>query len=122
MKTPTSNPIKTVLTITLGFLVFYIISKQNWALLTSLLVGLSGLISTFLATKIEWLWFKLSWLLSKIVPNILLGIIFYLFLFPVALLSRAFGKKDPLCLKNNYNSLFKDVNKSFHQESFENPW
>ena len=122
MKTPSSNPIKTVLTITLGFMVFYLISKQNWVLLIALLVGLSGLISPFLAKKIEWIWFKLAWLLSKIVPNILLGIIFYLLLFPVALLSRLFGKKDPLCLKNNYNSLFKDVNKSFQQDSFENPW
>jgi hypothetical protein len=122
MKPLKSNPAKTVLTITLGFLVIFLVTKQNWALLTSLLVGFSGLISTYLASKIEFLWFKLAWLLSKIVPNILLGLVFYLFLFPMALLSRLFGQKDPMHLKNKYPSLFKDVNKTFSPETFDNPW
>jgi len=122
MKTLKSNPVKTVLTITLGFLVIFIFTKQNWALIISLGIGLTGLISNYLASKIEFVWFKLTWLLSKIVPNLILGLIFYLFLFPMALLARVFGQKDPMRLKNKYTSLFKDVDKSFSRESFENPW
>ena len=65
---------------------------------------------------------KLSWLLSLIVPNIILSIIFFLFLFPIALLSRMTKKEDQLRLKNIYQSTFKEVNKTFDKKSFENPW
>jgi len=94
-----SNPIKTMLTISVGFLVVFIITKLNWALLVALVVGLIGLFSTFLSKQIEFLWLKLAWFLGLIVPNILLSAIFYLFLFPIAVLSKIFGKNDSFTLK-----------------------
>jgi len=65
---------------------------------------------------------KLAWVLSLIIPNILLSSIFFLFLFPIALLSRLFGKKDPLMLKNPEKSVFRNQEKKFDKSSFENPW
>lgn len=82
-------------------------------------VGLIGVFSRFLSEQIDWVWTKLAWILSLIVPNIILTIIFYLFLFPIALLSRVFGKKDPLMLKNQPTSVFRDVEKEFDKVSFE---
>lgn len=65
---------------------------------------------------------KLAGFLSLIIPNILLGIIFFLLLFPIALLSRLFGKNDSLNLKNKSGSTFKNVNKEFDKISFEKTW
>ncbi len=90
--------------------------------MTSFIVGALGLVSGYLAKKIDFLWMKLAWLLSLIVPNILLSVIFYLFLTPIAFLSRAFGDKNPLSLKNTKDSLFKESNKEFDKASFEKPW
>ena len=78
-----SNPVKTMLTISTGFLVVFIITKLNWVLLISLFIGLVGMFSTYLSEQIEFLWNKLAWLLGLIVPNILLSVIFYLFLFQI---------------------------------------
>jgi cytochrome c oxidase subunit IV len=117
-----TNPTKTILTITIGFLIVYIITDLNWALLVALFVGLAGLLSSFIAQKIDFLWMKLAWVLSLIVPNILLSLIFFAFLFPIALLSKLFGKKDPLILKNTRDSLFITSNKTFDKSSFEKPW
>jgi len=117
-----SNPTKTVLTITVGFLVVYLATEWKWALLTSLIVGLVGITSTYISKQIDFLWMKLTWILSLIVPNILLSIIYYLFLFPIAFFSRIFGEKNPLNLKNTKDSLFKSTNKQFDKTSFENPW
>lgn len=117
-----SNPAKTVLTISVGFLLIYIATRMKWALTTAFLVGLAGIASNYLAEKIEWVWMKLTLVLSKIVPNILLGAIFYLFLFPIALISRLFGKKDPLMLKNSGPTVFREHNKQYTPASFENPW
>lgn len=119
---PPSNPAKTVLTICLGFMVVYLATKMKWALTTALLVGLAGLFSDFLAKKIEWVWMKLTELLALIVPNILLGAVFYLFLFPVALLARLFGKKDPMMLKNTSATTWVVKEKAFDKPSFEKPW
>ena len=117
-----SDPKTTLLVITLGFVVVYLITRMNWALIVALVVGFAGLFSDFLAEKIDWLWMKLTWVLSMIVPNILLSLVFFLILTPVAIFSRILGKKDPLSLKNTAPSLFKDYNKVFDKPSFEKPW
>ncbi len=122
MKKIKTNPAKTILTITVGFLLIYLITKWKWSIAVSLGIGIIGILSNYLSQKIEFLWMKLSWLLGLIIPNIVLGIIFYLFLFPLALLSRAFGRKDPLYLKNKSESVFKTIHKDFEKSHFEKSW
>lgn len=117
-----ANPAKTVLIITLGFGVLFLVTKHNWMLYVGLGVGLLGAISAFLAEKIDWIWTKIGWILSKIIPNIFMTIIFYLVLTPTAVLSKLLGKKDPMDLKNNASSLFKTKSTAFTKESFEKPW
>lgn len=117
-----SNPSKTLLVITIGFAVVYLFSKVDYFLYISIGVGLAGIISDFIARKIEWVWFQIAQLLSKIVPNIILSAVFFLFLSPIAWLSRIFGEKNPLHLKNTDNSLFKERNKTFEPADFEKPW
>lgn len=123
---------RTILTIVIGFLGLYFIAKlnrvswitsgENWWLWIALGVGGPSVLSSFLAEKIANLWMQLGYVLGLIVPKIVLSVIFFLILFPVALLSRLFSKKDSLQLKNNQDSVFKDVNKTFEKVSFEKPW
>lgn len=122
MKKNNTTPIQTVLTITVGFLVLFMITKNEWLLYVSLVIGILGVFFNFMAKKIHVVWMKLAWILSLIVPNILLSIVFYFFLFPIATLSKIFGKKDPMDLKNTQSSLFKIVNKEFDKTSFEKVW
>ncbi len=117
-----SNPTKTVLTITVGFLVVYLITKWQWSLTVASVVGLAGLFSDYLASKIEWVWMKITYVLSLIVPNILLSILFYLILFPIALLAKLFSKKNFLQLKNIENTTWFTERKVFDSKSMENPW
>lgn len=110
-----------ILVISMGFLVIYLKFHWQWSVLVSLIVGLIGIFSTYLSKQIEWLWAKLSQVLSYIVPNILLSLVFFIFLLPIALLSRLF-KKDPLMLSNSYKSYFVDVNKTMDKKAFEKIW
>ena len=121
MKT-TTNTTKTLLTICMGFLVVYLIGKWNWALMVSMGVGLIGIFSTFLSQKIEWFWIQLTKLLSMIVPNIILTAVFYLILFPVAILSRIFGKKDILQIKKGKQTYYLTINKKFGKDDFIYIW
>lgn len=117
-----SEPIKTVLVISIGFLLIFIITSWEWSLASAFIIGLAGILSDFLAIKIDFLWLKLTYILSLIIPNILLGAVFYLFLFPIALISRLFGKRDPLILKNKSGSIYKEISLEFEKKHFKNPW
>jgi hypothetical protein len=117
-----TDPTKTVLVITVGMLVVHFVTGLQWPLIVSAIVGLAGLISSYLAEKINYLWMKLAWVLSLIVPNIILSLVFYLFLTPLALLSRLFGEKNQLGLNNSADTLFKDYKKKVDKPSFEKPW
>lgn len=121
-KKKASNPAKTVLTIVVGFILVYLITKMKWSLSVAFFIGLAGVLSDFLAKQIDFVWMKLTLVLSYIVPNIVLTIVFYVFLFPIALLTRLFGKKDPMHLKNTASTLFKHNEKVFDKAYFEKHW
>ena len=112
----------TILVIVVGFIIIYAYSKNFNFLKVSIIIGLLGVISDKASLFIDKIWFKISHILSLIIPNILLGLIFYLILFPIALLSRLFGNKDPLSLKNNQKTLFINKNIIFKAKSFEQSW
>lgn len=111
----------TILVITIGFLAIHLVFSCYWAAIVSLIVGIIGIVSSYLSAKIDWAWMKLSKLLSYIIPNIILSIVFFLFLFPISLLSKLFNK-DLLMLSNKYDSYFIDVNKELDKKSFEKMW
>ena len=111
----------TMLIISMGFLVLYLVKEWHWAVIVSLSAGIIGIVSPFLSRKIEWAWMKLGKLLGYIVPNILMSIVFYLILFPVALLSRL-SRKDPLMLSKDHDTYFVDVGKETAREDFEKIW
>jgi hypothetical protein len=119
MKTDSSK--STILVISMGFLVLYLGLAIKWMLILSLIIGIIGISSTYLSHKIEWAWMKLSKVLGFIVPNIIISLLFFLILFPIALLSKL-SRKDPLMLSSKYNSYFININKELDKKSFEKIW
>ena len=116
-----TNPKETILVISTALLILYIIFENDWYLYTSLTISVLGILFSFFAEKVNFVWMKITYVLSLIFPKIILGSIFYLFLFPIASLSKLF-KRDSLNLKNNNDSVYKSVNKEFEKKSFENTW
>jgi hypothetical protein len=116
-----SHPSNTILVINTGLILLYFFLKLDFILSVILILSLIGVFSNYLSLKIEYLWFNLAYMLSLVIPNIILTFIFYFFLFPIALLSKI-KLKDPLNLRNHSNTMFKEVNKSFNKESFKNTW
>ncbi len=122
MQNSESKPLQSVLIISLGFAIIYLSSGTIWFLYLAFAIGFLGAISTFLAQKIDFLWGKLGLVLSKIIPPFLLMLIFFLLLYPIALLSRLFGQQDPLNLKKPVGSLLKVRKQAFTEASFEKTW
>jgi len=117
-----NNHYKTILVITLGFLLLYFIFKWEWTLIAAFAAGIFGVISEKTGKMVQFIWDKLTTLLGFIVPTLLMTLIFYLVLFPVAIISRLFGQKDPLKLKNRYESLFTEYSRKIDKTFFTKPW
>lgn len=113
---------KTILVIVTGLLVL------AWIFDLPLLVKIStgiGVVSIFIpvaAKWIEWLWLKLALGLGWVNSRILLSIIYFVFLMPIAWIARLFTK-DPLMLKaKNAPSLYVTRNHLYKKDDLENIW
>lgn len=121
-KSRNSQAQRTVLTIVVGFLVVFWLTKAQWAFFVAIGVGAAGVLSGQLAVWIDFVWMKLAEVLGLIMPNILLTLVYYTFFVPLALLSRVTGKKDPLRLKPSAETLWKDSEAQIDRAYFEKTW
>jgi hypothetical protein len=119
MKKDTSKT--TVLIISMGFLTIGILFSLEWALFESLAIGILGIISNTLSKKIDRIWMGFASLLNYIISPVVLGIVFYIILCPIALVSRFFVKNSSIVLEDQ-NTFFITINKEFTEKSFEKPW
>ena len=96
------------------FIVFLLISiyplinqgeLRIWSLLISLLFLILGIINSKVLSPLNKVWFKFGIFLGKIISPIIMGIIFFFVVTPIAFLMRIL-KKDLLNLKYNKNSSY----------------
>ena len=76
-----------------------------WSLIIAIIFLVLGLINSKILTPLNKLWFKFGILLGRIVSPIIMGIIFFLVVTPIALIMRIIGK-DLLNLKFNKNKSY----------------
>ncbi|MFA7471277.1 MAG: SxtJ family membrane protein [Spirosomataceae bacterium] len=114
---------KALLVIVTGMLVFYFIFKKEWLLYIGLFVGLAGVFVPFLGDLIVKGWYKLAELLGYINSRILLTVIFFLILFPVAVLARLGRGKNMLGLRKDPNqTAFTERNHRYVAKDLKNVW
>ena len=71
-----------------------------WSLIIAIIFLVLGLINSKILTPLNKLWFKFGILLGRIVSPVIMGLIFFLVVTPIALIMRIIGK-DLLNLKFN---------------------
>ncbi len=119
----TEDKSKAQLVIVTGMLVLYFIFKKDWLLYTGLFVGLAGVFVPFIGDLIVKGWYKLAELLGYINSRILLSLIFFVVLFPVAVLARIGRGKNLLGLKKeNGQSAFTERNHRYEAKDLKNVW
>ncbi len=118
----TQNPYKVILTIVIGLLFIYLLNERTEFLYSSFILGAVSLFSSHTAAMMVKAWMKLAHIMSFVFPPILLGLIYLVFLTPIALLSRWWRKDSTLALKNTSLTQFKEVNNVFDPKTFEKMW
>ncbi len=76
-----------------------------WSLALSLIFFCLGMLNSKLLTPLNLAWFKLGLLLGKVISPIIMGIIFFIVVTPIAILMKLF-KKDLLNLFFNESSTY----------------
>ena len=88
---------------------FYPLINQEeiriWSVLISLLFLILGIINSKILTPLNKVWFKFGILLGKIISPIVMGLIFFLVVTPIAFLMRMLNK-DLLNLKFSKNNSY----------------
>ena len=96
------------------FIVFLIISiypilnNENvriWALIISFIFLILGLLNSKLLNPLNKIWFKFGLFLGKIISPVIMGVIFFFVVTPIALLMKLL-QKDLLNLKFNKNKTY----------------
>jgi hypothetical protein len=104
---------------------FFITQKQHVFYLTlSVMLGLIGMFSRLLTSKISWAWLKLGEIIGSVMSKFILSAVFFLFLLPVAMLSRIFSKnRSNLQLKKtDGSSYYATRNHRYQPKDLENVW
>ena len=76
-----------------------------WSLIISIIFLFLGLLNSRVLSPLNKLWFRFGLLLGKIISPIIMGIIFFLVVTPIAIIMRLF-KKDILNLKFKENNTY----------------
>lgn len=117
-----SKVLETILVLVLACGVFYWFSKNNYLLLAAAIIGGVGLFIPAAARGIHWAWMKLAQGMGYVMSKVILSIVFFVFMIPIAALSRLFTKNKTVQMKAGAPSYFKERNFTYNKESLENVW
>jgi hypothetical protein len=113
---------ETILAIVLGLIVIWYFIRIDTLIYVSLALIVIALFILSLASYITWFWLKLSHVMGWVMSKVILSAVFFLFLFPIALLARVFTKDHLMLKKSKGISYYKERNLTYKQEDLENPW
>lgn len=113
--------LETCLIIATGFILLFYLAHLRIFLFLAFVVGLIGGFIKPLARLIAWLWLKLGDGMGYVMSRLILSLVFFLFLLPLALIYRAV-KKDPLGLKKDKNTFWKNRDHRYLPKDLENTW
>lgn len=115
------NIYKNISIITGGFLVFHLIFDLDVLLYIGVGVSVGSALIPSLGKLINWMWMKLALGLGWFNSRVLLSIIYFVFLFPIAMISRIFNR-DSLNINKRGESYYTNRNHIYQKEDLENIW
>lgn len=110
-----------MLVFTIVLIILYLSYKNVYFLYGALVAGGIGILIPSLSRLIHDLWMKLAEIMGFVMNKVILGIVFFVFLLPIALLSRMF-RRNPLKMQKNTGSYFNERNFKYNKKSLEQLW
>ena len=113
---------ETVLVLTVGLIVLFLVFKSRVFVYCALVIGLLGVLSTWVSGKIDWVWGRLAHVLGWVSNTVLLTVIYFFVITPVAVIRRM-RKRDGLTrFDAGAKSNFVERGHTFEKKDLENTW
>lgn len=113
--------VETILVLVTALVIFGLVLSVYDFFYAAVGLGLVGLFVKPLALLIHRGWMKFAEVIGHVSSTVMLSVIFYVFLSPIAFLFRIFNK-DVLLLKNTRDSTFQERNHVYVKEDIEKIW
>ena len=122
MQPPKYRSEESLLAVLLLGCILYVIFSWEIALWLALFLGAAGLLSKNLREGIHRIWGFISQMLGSFSSHILLGILFFLILSPLAWIRRRLKLADSFHPDPDSSSNFEQRNYIYTPEDFNKPW
>ncbi|MBY0476382.1 MAG: hypothetical protein K2Q24_01960 [Chitinophagaceae bacterium] len=109
-----------LIVIAIGFGILYFFFRKEW-MLTPIVLCFIGFLIEPVGNFTHIIWMQLAKMLGYINSRILLFIIFFIILTPIAFLRKLFGKKT-IQDKNKITSYFQNRIQQYKAVDLQNPW
>lgn len=106
----------------IALLLIYYYTRFQFLIWITIGVVLLSVLFRPVALQVERVWLAFGKLLGLFMPKIILTVVFFFILTPIALLSRVLKKGNELDLKNTRSSLWKEGGGQPDVESFRKLW
>ncbi|MEN8156092.1 MAG: SxtJ family membrane protein [Bacteroidota bacterium] len=116
-----TKSLETCLVLTIGFMVLYFLKSRELFLYIAFGFGITGILIKPLAGLIAVGWFKLADIMGFLFSKVVLGVLFYVVLFPISVLYRL-TKKDPLHIRHPKGSSWVERDHNYQGKDLENIW
>lgn len=114
--------LENILVLSLAPVAVYLVWGGRPWLWGGLSIGLLGLLWPAAGALLAKAWQQLAHLLGRVNGSLLLGLVFFLVLWPTALLARLFRREDRLQLRRKTGSYFQVREHTFTAEDLQDPW
>ncbi len=117
------NEMETIATLAAAFLLLYFIFHKAIFVLIAFTLLVMCLLFKKIASRISILWLGFSRVLGNFNSKIILTLIFFLFITPIAFFYRLFSKNSLLLKKDDsLDSYFYSVDHNYRKNDFEKQW
>ena len=115
--------LETILVVVPGLFGVYALTGNRFFLFAAALLSGGGLASGVFAKIIHNVWMALAHAMGFVMSKLILAVVFFVFLFPIARLARLFSKADLLQLKKKQaGSYYTERKHVYVPADLENPW
>lgn len=114
--------LETMLVLVLMSMVLFLLLKITLILFVGLVLACIALLAKKTSGLIAGAWMRLSQGLGSLISKILLTLVFFLLLLPIALLAKLFGHNALSLSRTNQDSYFIVRHHRFTDQDMKNPW
>lgn len=123
IKTDRKKDLETMAVLAVFFLVVYFLSKKTVFIIAALSLLIISVLFKKITSRIAASWLAFSRILASINSKIILTLVFYFVLTPLALLHRLFNRSHLKLKRNRYVTTYFDPReRTFQKDDFEKVW